>query len=213
MTITNDAPILVYYDFLCPYAWRGLELAALLREERGLTFTLRHYSLVQGNHPENPNRAEPTWWLHQQPLTGEGLSGAHTGSLRAFLADQAAARQGEDARWRFVLTLFRQRHAQGQDLSDPNTIQAAATEAGLDAERFAADLQDDAGLRAALEGDLRAAATLKVFGTPTFQFPDGNAAYFRFAAPPTAQGAGVLWDLYTQVLTSDARVETIKRPR
>ena len=209
----TDTPITVYYDFLCPYAWRGLELAQLLRDERGLEFTLRHYSLIQGNHPENPNRAEPTWWLHEQPLTGDGLSAAHTGGLRAFLADQAAARQGEEARWRFVLALFRLVHAEKRPPADPATIQAAAEGAGLDLERFNADLADDAGLRAALAGDLQAAAGLKVFGTPTFQLPDGNAAYFRFAAQPEVGSAGTLWDLYSGVLASGARIETLKRPR
>ena len=42
----------LYFDFLCPYAWRGVELAAVLKTE-GEAFTLRHYSLVEGNHAQN----------------------------------------------------------------------------------------------------------------------------------------------------------------
>ena len=41
--------ITVYHDFLCPFAWRGLELLAALE----IPFTSRHFSLVQGNHPNN----------------------------------------------------------------------------------------------------------------------------------------------------------------
>ncbi|MEW6421644.1 MAG: hypothetical protein AB1511_07935 [Deinococcota bacterium] len=36
-------------------------------------------------------------------------------------------------------------------------------------------------MREALGADLRAAAALGVFGTPTFVLPDGNAAYLRFS--------------------------------
>ncbi|MCD0171271.1 disulfide bond formation protein DsbA, partial [Deinococcus sp. 23YEL01] len=84
----------VFVDFLCPYAWRGVELAAVLRAG-GEAFTLRHFSLVQGNHADNAGQATPTWWLTDQPAQ-EG-SEYQQGSLAAFLAAQAAARQGEDA--------------------------------------------------------------------------------------------------------------------
>lgn len=77
-----------------------------------------------------------------------------------------------------------------------------------------ADLADDAGLRQALGSELRDAAALGVFGTPTFVLPDGNAAYLRFSQlirdPAEARA---LWNLYGEVLHSGAGVETIKRPR
>lgn len=95
MTTPSQAPTEVHFDFLCPFAWRGLDLADVLRRERGLLFRLRHFSLVQGNHPENPDRKTPAWWLHAQPAN-EG-NPAQQVSLRAFLAAQAAARQGEEA--------------------------------------------------------------------------------------------------------------------
>lgn len=72
----------VYLDFLCPFAWRGVELASVLRSPER-PFRLRHFSLVQGNHPENPDRKAPVWWLHDWSAD-EGA--AHQqGSLRAFL--------------------------------------------------------------------------------------------------------------------------------
>ncbi|MFD1731663.1 DsbA family protein [Deinococcus malanensis] len=56
----------LFFDFVCPYAWRGMELAHVLRAE-GETFRLRHFSLVQGNHPDNAGQPEPRWWLTDQP--------------------------------------------------------------------------------------------------------------------------------------------------
>lgn len=198
----------LYIDFLCPYAWRGVELA----EQLGQRPDIRHYSLVQGNHPENPDRKNPTWWLTDQPL-GEG-SDAQRGSLAAFLAAQAAERQGAEAGQRFTLHLFRLRHAERRDLNDPETVLEAARRSELDLARFEMDRQDEAGLRAALRADLEAAATLGVFGTPTFVLDSGDAAYLRFVTlPGTPDEARDLWGLYTRVLTSGARIETIKRPR
>ncbi|SMB80608.1 DsbA family oxidoreductase [Deinococcus hopiensis] len=212
MTTVADATVTeVFFDFLCPFAWRGVELADVLRRERGLSFRLRHFSLVQGNHPENPDRKAPTWWLHEQP---QGEGGAHQqASLRSFLAAGAAAEQGEEAGWAFTLALFRARFERKAEL-DEQTVQDAVRVAGLDPERFATDLADEQARRDALAGDLRASSALGVFGTPTFVLPDGNAAYLRFSQLVREAGqAEQLWNLYTEVLHSGAGIETIKRPR
>ena len=203
----------LYFDFLCPYAWRGLELADVLRREHGLKFRLRHFSLVQGNHAENPDRKYPTWWLTDQ-VAGQG-SEYQAGSLNAFLAGQAAMRQTEDAAWAFTLELLRARHAAPEkaDLANDGTMRAAA-EGTLDTARFEADFADQDGLRAALRDDLQTSASLGVFGTPTYHLPDGDIAYLRFANLVTEPGAALdLWTLYTKVLTDGARIETIKRAK
>ncbi len=203
----------VYFDFLCPYAWRGLELADVLRREHGLKFRLRHFSLVQGNHADNADRKHPAWWLTDQ-VAGQG-SEYQAGSLNAFLAGQAALRQPEDAAWAFSLKLLRARHATPQkaDLADDGTIRAAAS-GTLDTAQFESDFADQDGLRAALRDDLQASASLGVFGTPTYHLPDGDIAYFRFANLVTEPGATLdLWNLYTKVLTDGARIETVKRAK
>ncbi len=200
----------VFFDFLCPYAWRGLELAEALREP-GAPFRLRHFSLVQGNHAGNAGHAEPQWWLTDQPA-GEG-SPAQQSSLRAFLAAGAAARQGEERSWAFTLDLLRAVHEHKKPL-DEDAVQAAARAAGLDAGQFAADRADETGLRARLRADLAEAAGIGVFGTPTFVSPEGSAAYYRFENltrdPATARQ---WWALYGEVLRSGAGIATVKRAR
>ncbi|THF83608.1 DsbA family protein [Deinococcus sp. KSM4-11] len=209
MSETTD----VFIDFLCPYAWRGVELAAVLREQ-GESFRLRHYSLVEGNHAAN--QKEHTWNLTDQPLDapdGDGYMKHQTPSLRAFLAATAAARQGEEALWAFSLALFRLRHEQQRELDDAAMSDAAA-QAGLDAARFEQDRQDEAGLRADLRAEQEASREIGVFGTPTYVLPGGEAAYYRFENltrdPATARE---WWNLYTTVLRSDPGVATIKRAR
>lgn len=200
----------VYFDFLCPYAWRGVELAAVLRAG-GQTFALRHFSLVQGNHPANAGQDTPVWWLTDQPL-GEGERFQQV-SLPAFLAAHAAARQGEEAAWAFTLALYRAHHETRAPLEE-TTFMQAARDAGLDLGRWEADRRDESGLRARLRGDLTDAAGIGVFGTPTFVLPDGSAAYYRFENlirdPDEARRH---WALYMEVLHSGAGIATIKRAR
>ncbi len=217
MTLPSQSGVAdLYFDFLCPYAWRGLELADVLRRGHGLKFRLRHFSLVQGNHAENPDRKHPTWRLDQQ-VAGQGGE-YQAGSLNAFLAGQAALKQPEDAAWAFTLGLFRAVHqpAEGQtraDLRNDSALRAVA-EQTLDVAKFETDLTDQDGLRASLHEDLQASASLGVFGTPTFHLPDGNVAYFRFANLVTEpKAAHDLWRLYTNVLTDGARIETVKRAK
>lgn len=203
----------VFFDFLCPYAWRGLEMAAMLREQ-GEQFQLRHYSLVEGNHPDNAE--ELRWRITEQPLE-ESSSAKHLKhlqpSLRAFLAAQAAARQGEEVAWRFTLALDRAHHAEHKELTE-DTFLEAARQAGLNLAQFAQDRADETGLRARLRADLDEAHEIGVFGTPTFVLATGEAAYFRFEHfTRDPQQAQQLWALYQGVLRNDAGISTVKRAK
>lgn len=201
----------VFFDFVCPYAWRGVELAQVLRQAGEQQFTLRHFSLVQGNHPDNAGQPDPVWWLTDQPAeAGERFQKS---SLLAFLAAQAAARQGEEQGWDFTLALFRALHEEKKPL-DEDAVMAAAAAAKLDLNQFAADRQDDDGRRASLRADLAEAAEIGVFGTPTFVLPGGEAAYYRFENLTRDPGtARQWWKLYGDVLHSDAGIATVKRAK
>lgn len=203
----------LYFDFLCPYAWRGVELAAVLREH-GETFRLRHFSLVEGNHADNAK--ELNWRITDQPLEaegGEGYMSYQRATLNAFLAAHAAARQGEDAAWKFTLALFRAHHEQKGQL-DEGVIGGAAQEAGLDLARFAADRQDETALRTSLRAELDAAREVGVFGTPTYVLPTGEAAYYRFEnLTRDAEVARHRWELFQTVMHDDAGIGTIKRAK
>ncbi len=200
--------VTVYFDYLCPFAWRGLELVHVVAPQLGLDLELRHFSLEQGNHQENAGlpRNAPVWKLVEQPLEGPK-------ALRAFLASHAARQQGKAAHLRFALELFRLRHQDKRELSDETFVEAVGR-AGLDLERFMADLEDEEERRIELGRDLEDAGELGVFGTPTFVLPSGDAAYFRFTQLTTEPELAVnLWELYTAVLHNGAHIETIKRPR
>ncbi len=200
--------IRVYFDFLCPFAWRGVELLSALE----ISFEPRHYSLVQGNHAENAGlpRSAPKWRLSKQPIEGEGHL---PDSLGAFLASHAAKLQGQAPHQRFILELFRAGHRDGQPLNGTTALEAAKR-ANLEISAFQEARADETNRRAELEADLQMAGNLGVFGTPTVQLESGAAAYLRFAQlPESLAEQQSLWALFQQTLEHPARIETIKRPR
>lgn len=201
--------VTIYLDYLCPFAWRGLELAYVVAPQLGLDLEIRHHSLKQGNHPDNAGlpRNAPVWRLAEQPLEASS-------SLRAFLASHAARQQGRAAHLRFALELFRLRHQEQRELGNDEALVEAVSRAGLDLERFMADLEDEESRRLELSADLEAAGERGVFATPTFVLPSGDVAYFRFTQLTTEPELAVgLWELFTAVLENGAHIETIKRPR
>ena len=199
----------VYYDFLCPYAWRGIELLSSL----GIEFEPVHYSLVQGNHSDNKGlpRADPIWKLAEQSIETDNTYQRE--SLTAFIASHAAAQQGSVLHQTFILELFRLRHRDSSSL-DAAAMLKAATLAKLDLKRFAADQRDEMARRVDLSRDLERAGQLGVFGTPTIELDGGKAAYFRFATIVDSKAAQQeAWELFLSVLSSDASIETIKRAK
>jgi protein-disulfide isomerase len=83
-------------------------------------------------------------------------------SIRLHVAARAAQRQ--DLFWEFKEAVFRT--SDGRDAS-PEMLRELATTAGLDLDRFATDLEDPA-LEQLVLGDLQAAQSAGVSGTPTF---------------------------------------------
>lgn len=211
--------VTVYFDYLCPFAWRGLELLNVVAPLKGIDLELCHFSLVQGNHADNAKlpRSAPAWKLADQPFPEINTPPAEKftrSSLLAFLASHAAAKQGKTAHLKFALALFRTIHQEKAELNDLEMLIKVAQQTGLDVDQFQSDFADEAARRTELAYDLEQAGKLAVFGTPTIQLPSGNAAYFRFAKLETEpQAALELWDTFVKVLDSEARIETIKRPR
>ncbi len=208
--------VTVYYDYLCPYAWRGLELLAALE----IPFLARHYSLVQGNHPDNANlpRHAPVWKLAEQTIgdTANDNLPAYLnvdGSLEAFYASHAAMQQGAAIHLQFALALFRAHHQDKKALNS-QTILEATRAAKLDLGAFAVARADIKARNTELALDLEEAGKLGVFGTPTIQLESGDIAYFRFdKLPETQKGKLEAWQIFTNTLLNQARIGTIKRAK
>lgn len=197
--------VIVYFDYLCPFAWRGAELARMVNAETGVTFEWRLFSLVQSNS------REAGFQIWNDRLDSQDPSG--TGGLLPFLASLAARRQGRDAEDAFRLALQRARYVEHQSFSC-EVIQAVAETTGLDMVQFATDLKDPE-LRTILAQEHHQAGQLNIFGTPTFRFTDtGATAYLRIRELPLDAAEAVdLFSRYRSLLQDYPYLETVKRPR
>ena len=198
--------VVAYFDYLCPYAWRGAEVAEWVAEPLGLRFEWRHFSLIQWNRVA-AGIAGQVWNERIDPLDATGGLG-----LRAFLGSCAARLQGPEAFDRYRIALMRARHRDGAPF-DEATLLRVAEEVGLQLPRFERDLADPE-LRTCLAQEHHRAAELDVFGTPTFAFVDGGLAYFRVKELPADQAEAVrLFRAYRELLHDFPYLETVRRPR
>ena len=195
----------VYFDFACPYVHSA---AAWLREVRRqlgddrIVITWKLFPLEQINAPED---AEYPIWNLPADRRSRGRDSLH--------AAVAARRQGREAFDRFHEALLILKHDENQDHGKRSTLDAAAARAGLDLAQFAADL-DDRSLLRDIETDYTSGREgFNVFGTPTFVFPNGQAAYLQVLPPPPPDEAVAFWDDFVQNVRDRPYLREIKRPR
>jgi predicted DsbA family dithiol-disulfide isomerase len=197
--------VTVYFDYLCPFAWRGAEVAEVITKELGLSFEWRHFSLYQSNHDQQDG-----WQLWNDRLDHGNENGCK--GLLPFLASCAARKQGADKFHRFRLELLRARHRDHLPCNLQTITQVAET-VGLHLPKFHSDLADPE-CRTALAHEHYRAKALDVFGTPTFHFETGHLAYFRIKELPRDDDeAIVLFQSYRNLLERFPYLETVKRPR
>jgi predicted DsbA family dithiol-disulfide isomerase len=196
--------VTVYYDYVCPFAWRGAELAELVGPSLGLSFTWRHFSLYQNNY-----QGRDGWQLWNQKLSFDG-SGDQ--GLLPFLASCAARLQGKEKHDSFRLGLMRARHRDHKPFT-LRTVREVAEEAGLELSQFESDFANPER-RTVLAQEHYQAVTRDIFGTPTFAFENGHTAYFRLREYPCTPAEAVeLFSFYRRWLEDFPYVETVKRPR
>jgi predicted DsbA family dithiol-disulfide isomerase len=189
----------VFYDYLCPFVYRASVMLQNAGRSRKLNVTWSYFSLTQ------VNSRDEGWTVWDAPASERVL-----GRL-AFMAAEAARRQGRFEA--FHVPLLQARHRDRLEIDRPEVVERVAVDSGLDLERFRQDLADP-GILGPLEHDhLRATREHGVFGTPTFLFSDGAAAYVRLAEAPEAAEAIRVLDRVISVAASEPSILEIKRPR
>jgi predicted DsbA family dithiol-disulfide isomerase len=190
----------VFFDYFCPFVYRVSVLLGNVRDsgERTMDIRWRYFSLAQVNSKDDG------WTIWGAPES------EHARGRLAFKAAEAARRQ--DGFEDFHSRLLRARHVDRLDIDDVGVVERVADEAGLDLDRFRRDVADPQIL-AALERDHRAAVVEHgIFGTPTFLFPGGQAAYVRLSEAPEAADAMSLFDRLVSIAAEEPRILEIKRP-
>ena len=190
----------LFYDYRCPFVYRASLLLQNVRDsgERTLDIRWRYFSLAQVNSKDDG------WTVWEAPES-EFVKGR-----LAFKAAEAARRQDrfED----FHLPLLQARHRDRLDIDDVAVVERVAVEAGLDLARFRKDVADPEIVYAIARDHQPAVKEHGIFGTPTFLFPSGAAAYVRLSEAPEGADAVRIFDKIVSVAGDELRILEIKRP-
>jgi predicted DsbA family dithiol-disulfide isomerase len=191
----------VFYDYFCPFVYRASVL--LQNVGRSSAFSLkvawRYFSLAQVNSKDDG------WTAWEAPES------EHVSGRMAFRAAEAARRQ--DAFDQLHMPLLEARHRDRLNIDDVVVIERVAVDAGLDINRFRADLADPTTVDALRRDHMQARSEHGVFGTPTFVFPDGASAYVRLAEAPDAAHAPGVFERLLAIVAGEPSILEIKRPR
>ncbi|MCG8349867.1 MAG: DsbA family protein [Chloroflexales bacterium] len=200
----------VYFDFLCPFAYRASLWLAQVQEhlDNDLAITWKYFPLEQINTPSDSD-----WklWEQDEHYTGHN-SRPELRALLAFWGAEAARQQGTDAFARFHRALYHARHEEKLDFSQRANIQQIAARCSLDIDRFNQDFNDRSLLDAIRRDYEEARATYKVFGVPTLCYDADNAIYLELGQVPPPNDALALFHELHRSITSRRWLSEIKRP-
>lgn len=181
-----------------------------VEEEVGhpLPVTWRYFSLEQVHRDQEGNASPRVWELPDDQLPR---------GVWAFRAAEAARRQGEEAFRAFHPALLSARHSSPRpedriDLSSREALAEVARRAGLDAARFARDLEDRGTLEALARDHTEAVQRFGVFGTPTFLFPNGGCAFLKFLPVPREEALS-LFRAVVDLARDRLYLGEVKRPQ
>lgn len=195
----------VFFDYLCPYAWRGAELCELLEGKLELEVHWHHFS-VEENRPGRGGQHQ-LWNARVDPEDASGGRG-----LLPFLASCAARRQGAAAYRGFRLAALRAHHQQGLPYTRA-VLFGVAEAVGLHLPSFERDF-DNPERRTMLANEHHQALLLNVRRSPTFRFASGQMAQLRLGSVPTSPDAAVgLFRACRDLLEHHPDLEGLERVR
>lgn len=201
--------ITVFFDYLCPFAWRAsrwLDVLATQRPE--LVIDWRYFSLEQVNVP-----ADSDWRLWEQSPDYAGFNGWNKyRGLNAFWATEAVRRQDAGAFSQFRRAVYDARHEANLDIHDRQVLAEMAQRTGIDMERYARDVADRSLLTVLQHDHEYAKATYQCFGVPTVCFDNGYAVYIKLSALVSDADAGPLFDDVCHNATHRPWLAELKRP-
>jgi predicted DsbA family dithiol-disulfide isomerase len=147
---------------------------ARVKEELGddLKVTWRSFALEQVNSKEGEDWKS---WEQGPEYVSRGLW-----PLRGGIA---ARRLSEHAHMAYMDKVLELKHVERVDVRSRESVIDVAKQAGLDVERFTAEIDDPSTLTE-IGRDYEEARAQGVFGTPTFVFEDGSAAFLKTYTPP-----------------------------
>ena len=107
---------------------------------------------------------------------------------------------------------MRAKHEDGQDHGRRQVLLEVARQAGLDVERFEQDSRDRSFLPLIGTDYEEARDRYGIFGTPTFVFPNGEAAYLKLRPVPPGPDTMSVFDDFLRAGRDRPYILEVKRP-
>jgi len=201
--VSHPLVVEVYYDYVCPYVYAGAlwvrDVKTALGDE--IEFVWRSFPLEQVNSAEGP---EWKVWEQADNYVSRGFY--------ALRGAEAAKLQGPDHFINYHYSILEARHVEDQNIGRKNVVIDAARTAGLDMDAFERALADRSLLGNIGNDYETARAQHGVFGTPTFVFPGGEAAYMKMRPKAPEEDAVTVWNDFVATVVGRPYVHEIKRP-
>jgi predicted DsbA family dithiol-disulfide isomerase len=200
----------VFFDVLCPFAWRAsrwLDLVVAQRPEVQIDW--RFFSLEQINTP-----ADSDWrvWNQAHDYAGAKEGWENFRGLNLFWGAEAVRRQSLAAFQLFRANAYEARHATKSDVTTREGVATVAATCGIDMQRYHADVQDRSLLDVLQRDHEYAVAQYKAFGVPTLCFDERNAVYVKLSEIVSAADALTLFDDVRRDFTTRPWLVELKRP-
>lgn len=199
--MTDNGTLKVWVDFLCPWArigahWiRNVEATGKL----DLELEFKMFSLENINLPEDGD-ADELW---------------ATATERRGLLPAAAAKwvqtNAPDSFKDFQRAMFDARHVDKEKIGKPEVTAQIVTSVGLDGASIVEDLTGDPKWLEAARADHDEAAASKIFGVPTFVFPDSPPAFVRLLEITDGDRAVEIYE-HVRTASIDPTIHELKRP-
>ena len=123
----------------------------------------------------------------------------------------AARQQGTSAHNNYMEKILHAKHVERKDVRTRESIIAIAVSADLDTNQFTSILDNHETL-AQIGIDHENALTHGVFGTPTFVFEDGTAAFLKMFTPPEDESLSAFKD-FMSIASRRKYFGELKRPQ
>ena len=177
MPISTPVKLEIFFDYTCPWVRQVAVWLGRVNERMGddLHVTWRCFALEQVNSKNGP---EWKAWEQGPEYVSRGLW-PHRGGI-------AARKQGEAAHNAYMIAIMDAKHVDLEDIRTRDAVVEIARKAGLEMGAFVRDI-DDPDTLAQVGRDHEAAVEKGIFGTPTFVFEDGSAAYLKTYTPPETE--------------------------
>lgn len=193
----------VYYDYLCPYAFRLCTLLESIKADipGGLDISWKTFSLEQQNSRKGP---EFLLWEHPEyPTYG----------IPALIASKAAKNQGQELFLKFHFALFDARHNGFKNISSSEILKDIAKQSGLDIEQFERDIKKEETIQSMAQDHLHGKTRHNLFGVPFLDFDGKNPVYIKLSLLPDSKEERIsLFDLIYESAVKHPYLMEIKRP-